>query len=124
MPERAPDFVCALPTIPQQALLYRLNGDRNPLHADPAVAHKAGFKAPILHGLGTFGIAGHALLRECCDYDPARLEAIEGRFSAPVYPGETLRTEMWKDGGRVLFRTSSVERGVVVLNNGLAQLRA
>lgn len=123
IPERSPDFACELPTIPQQALLYRLNGDRNPLHVDPAVAQKAGFKAPILHGLGTFGVAGHALLRLCCDYDPERLAAMEGRFSAPVYPGETLRTEVWRDGNDVLFRTSAVERNAIVLNNGSARLR-
>jgi acyl dehydratase len=122
IPDRQPDHVCNLPTIPQAALLYRLNGDRNPLHVDPAVATKAGFKAPILHGLCTFGIAAHAMLRACCDYAPSRMQAIEARFSAPVYPGETLRTEMWVDGSRIAFRSSSIERNVVVLNHGTAEI--
>lgn len=122
IPQRAPDRVCDLPTIPQAALLYRLNGDRNPLHVDPGVAAKAGFRAPILHGLCTFGIAGHAVLQACCDYDPSRMKSIEARFSAPVYPGEKLRTEMWNTGRQIAFRTSSVERNVVVLNHGIAEL--
>jgi acyl dehydratase len=118
IPERAPDLVCDLPTLTQQALLYRLNGDDNPLHADPAVALAAGFPRPILHGLCTLGIAGHALLRSCCDYDPTHLRSLALRFSAPAFPGETLRTEMWRDGATVSFRTRAVERDVVVLNNG------
>lgn len=124
MPERPPDTTCDLPTIPQAALLYRLNGDRNPLHADPRAAKTAGFNAPILHGLCTFGIAGHAVLRACCDYEPSRIKAIEARFSAPVYPGEALRTEMWVSDGRVVFRTLSLERNVVVLNHGVADISA
>jgi acyl dehydratase len=100
------------------AELYRLNGDYNPLHADPAVAREAGFARPILHGLCTLGIAGHALLRSCCDYDPGRMRSLTLRFSAPVFPGETLRTEMWRDGDVVSFRTRVVEREIVVLNNG------
>ena len=123
IPDRTPDEICELPTLPQAALIYRLNGDFNPLHADPSVAREAGFEAPILHGLATLGVAGHALLRACCDYDPARLRALDLRFSAPVYPGETLATEIWRDGGGVVsFRTSAVERGVVVLNNGRAEI--
>jgi acyl dehydratase len=123
-PERAPDAVCDLPTLPQQALLYRLCGDFNPLHADPAVARAAGFERPILHGLCTFAVAGHALLRTLCDYDPARLAALQVRFSAPVYPGETLRTEIWRGADGIAFRTLAVERGVVVLSHGRAELRA
>ena len=84
IPERAPDHVCDLPTRPEMALIYRLSADVNPLHADPEVAREAGFPRPILQGLGTFGVAGHALLRSVCDYDPARLKSIAGRFSAPV----------------------------------------
>ncbi len=118
IPERAPDVVCDLPTLPQQALLYRLNGDYTPLHADPAVARAAGFDRPILHGLCTLGIAGHALLRSCCNYDPARMRSLALRFSAPVFPGETIRTEMWREGSIVSFRARTVERDVVVLNNG------
>jgi acyl dehydratase len=124
IPERAPDAVCDLPTLPQQALLYRLNGDDNPLHADPAVARAAGFARPILHGLCTLGVAGHALLRSCCAYDPARMRSLALRFSAPVFPGETLRTEMWRDGTIVSFRTRAVERDVVVLNNGRMEIAA
>ncbi|MFP5465668.1 MAG: MaoC/PaaZ C-terminal domain-containing protein [Gammaproteobacteria bacterium] len=123
-PERAPDAVCELPTLPQQALLYRQCGDFNPLHADPQVARAAGFERPILHGRCTFAVAGHALLRTLCDYDPARLTALQARFSAPVYPGETLRTEIWNEAGAVAFRTLAVERNVVVLSHGRAQIDA
>lgn len=122
IPERAPDLVCDLPTLPQAALIYRLSGDYNPLHADPAYARKAGFKMPILHGRCTFSVAGHAILKTCCDYDPLRLKSMEGRFSSPVYPGETIRTEMWRDGNIVSFRSTVPERGVVVLNNGRAEI--
>jgi len=122
LPERAPDDTCDLPTLPQAALIYRLSGDFNPLHADPAVARAAGFKAPILHGLATLGVAGHALLRQRCGYDPVRLRSLDLRFSAPVYPGETLRTEMWRDGEVVSFRTWALERDVVVLDSGRAEI--
>ena len=84
IPDRVPDIVCDLPTRPEMALIYRLSADVNPLHADPEVARAAGFPRPILQGLGSFGVAGHALLRSVCDYDPARLKSIAGRFSAPV----------------------------------------
>ncbi len=124
IPERTPDFICDLPTRPEAALIYRLNADRNPLHADPAVARAAGFPRPILHGLATVGIAGHAIRKTLCGYDPARLRAIKGRFSAPVFPGETIRTEIWDDGGVVSFRVRVVERDVVALNNGRAEIRA
>jgi acyl dehydratase len=122
VPERAPDAVCDLPTLPQAALIYRLSGDYNPLHADPSYARKAGFRMPILHGRCTFGVAGHALLKTCCDYDPARMKSMEGRFSAPVYPGEVIRTEMWRDDNVVTFRSSVPERKAIVLNNGRAEL--
>jgi len=121
-PERPPDLSCDLATIQQAALLYRLNGDYNPLHADPEVAKAAGFDRPILHGLCTFGVATHAILRSCCDYDPHALHAIDARFSAPVYPGETIRTEIWREADGVSFRARAVERDVVVLNNGRAEL--
>lgn len=123
LPQRSPDQVCDLSTLPQAALIYRLNGDFNPLHADPAVARAAGFSRPILHGLCSLGVAGHALLKAVCDYDPARLAELDVRFSAPVLPGETLRTEIWRDGEIVSFRTKVMERDVVVLNNGRAVLR-
>ena len=122
IPERAPDHVCDLPTRPEAALIYRLSGDPNPLHVDPAVAKAAGFPRPILHGLATVGIAGHAILKRLCDYDPTRLTAIAGRFSAPVLPGETIRTEMWRDGTVVSFRARVIERDVIALNNGRAKI--
>jgi acyl dehydratase len=122
IPDTAPDAVCDLPTLAQAALLYRLSGDLNPLHADPAHAQKAGFKMPILHGRCTFSVAGHAILKTCCGYAPERLLAMEGRFSAPVYPGETIRTEMWRDGNVIAFRSTVPQRGVVVINNGRAQI--
>jgi acyl dehydratase len=123
IPERAPDIVCDLPTRPEAALIYRLSGDRNPLHVDPAVAIAAGFPRPILHGLATFGVAGHAVLKSVCGYDPSRLGAIAGRFSAPVFPGETMRTEIWRDGAVVSFRAHVVERNVLAMNNGRAEVR-
>ena len=122
IPQRAPDLTCDLQTLPQAALIYRLSGDYNPLHASPAYAKKAGFKMPILHGRCTFSVAGHAVLKACCAYDPARLKSMEGRFSSPVYPGETIRTEMWVDGAIVSFRSTVPTRGVTVINNGRADI--
>jgi acyl dehydratase len=122
IPARTPDTVCDLATRPEMALIYRWNADMNPLHADPAIAKAAGFARPILHGLATFGVAGHAILRDMCGYDPARFKSIAVRFSAPVYPGETIRTEMWRDGAIVSFRARVVERDVVALNNGRAEI--
>jgi len=122
IPEREPDEVCDLPTLPQAALIYRLSGDYNPLHASPTVARDAGFERPILHGLCTYGVAGHAILKTQCGYDPAKLKSMDLRFSAPVYPGETIRTEMWREGGVVAFRARALERGIVVLNNGRAEV--
>jgi len=122
LPEAPPQHVCDLPTLPQAALIYRLSGDYNPLHADPAYAAKAGYKMPILHGRCTFSIAGHAILKTLCGYDPARFVSMEGRFSAPVYPGETVRTEMWRDGNVVSFRATVPARGATVLNNGRAEI--
>ena len=120
IPHREPDEVCDLPSLPQAALIYRLSGDPNPLHADPQVAAAAGFDRPILHGLCTLGIAGHAILKTYCDYDTARFKSLKLRFSSPVFPGETIRTEMWCDGKHVSFRAKVVERDIVVLNNGLS----
>jgi len=122
VPERAPDAVCDHPTRPETALIYRLSGDPNPLHVDPAVAKAAGFPRPILHGLATFGIAGYAILKTVCGSDPARLKAVAGRFSAPVFPGETIRTEMWRDGAVVSFRARVLERDLIALNNGRAEV--
>ncbi len=120
VPERAPDLVRDIATLPQQALLYRLCADRNPLHSEPAAARKAGFDRPILHGLGTFGVAGHALLAACCEYDPARLRSMFARFSAPVFPGETIRVEIYRDGDAIAFRARVKERDKVVLDYGRA----
>jgi acyl dehydratase len=123
VPDGTPDAVCDLPTLPQAALIYRLCADRNPLHAEPAVAKAAGFPRPILHGLCTYGVAGHAVLKTFCGYEPARLTALSVRFSAPVFPGETIRTEMWRKNDTVLFRARVVERNVVVLNNCVATIK-
>ena len=112
-----PDRTVAVATRPEQALLYRLNGDPNPLHLDPEVAQKAGFERPILHGLCTFGIACHVLLRALATDDPGSLRSMSARFSAPVFPGETVEVEMWRNGA---FRARAVERDVFVLRNGLA----
>jgi len=124
LPARKPDAVCDLPTLPQAALIYRLSGDYNPLHAEPEYAKRAGFKMPILHGRCTFGVIGHALLKACCDYDPSRLVSMEGRFSAPVFPGETIRTEIWRDGDVISFRGLVADRGAVVFTGGRAELAA
>lgn len=118
IPLRDPDYVCDLATLPQAALLYRLNGDYNPLHADPEVARSAGYERPILHGLCTFGVASHAILRSCCDYEPDRIRSTSVRFTAPVFPGETIRTEMWHNDGGMSYRSRALERDTLVLNSG------
>lgn len=122
LPARPPEVVCDLATRPETALIYRLSGDANPLHAEPDFARSAGYPRPILHGLATFGISGHALLKTFCGYDPARITAMAGRFSAPVFPGETIRTEMWRDGQGLSFRARVLERDVVAINNGRAEI--
>lgn len=116
-PQLAPDAVFDIAVPRNAALLYRLNGDANPLHADPEAARAAGFDGPILHGLCTFGYAGHAILRECLDYNEACVSHMRARFTSPVYPGETLRTEVWKKSA-ISFRTSVVERHVIALDCG------
>jgi acyl dehydratase len=122
LPDRPAGLSLDLKVAPNAALIYRLSGDRNPLHADPAAAAKGGFKLPILHGLCTYGVAGRAIIKSCCGNDPSRLKALQARFSSPVFPGETIRTEMWPESSRVSFRARVVERDVIVLNNGLATL--
>jgi acyl dehydratase len=113
-PDRAPDHTVTYSTRPDQALLYRLSGDRNPLHADPKFAAMGGFEKPILHGLCTFGFTGRALLHTLCGSDPDRFGSMSVRFSKPVYPGQDLTVSMWDDGdGRALFRTS-VEDATVI----------
>jgi acyl dehydratase len=123
VPEREPDFVCDIETSRQAALIYRLSGDLNPLHADPKVAAAAGYPQPILHGLATYGIAGRALLKTVCGGDPDRLAAMSARFSAPVFPGETFRTEIWRDGDAIGFQVRCLEREVLAITNGRAELR-
>ncbi|MCL4151726.1 UNVERIFIED_CONTAM: hypothetical protein GTU68_040009 [Idotea baltica] len=120
MPESDPDNVFETSTRPEQALLYRWNGDNNPLHLDPRVAKKAGFERPILHGLCTFGCAAYALLAVLCDYDPEKFGSMDARFTAVVFPGETLRTEIWADGS---FRTRVVERDKIAIDNGIFRPR-
>lgn len=123
-PDRAHDIELALPTLPQQAALYRLLGDANPLHIDPEAATAVGFPGPILHGLCTYGIACRAIIRACCDDDPARIARFDVRFSAPVYPGETVTTRIWREGGGDLaFECVVAERGVTVIRNGYCRLR-
>lgn len=122
VPRRDPDMSCDLPTRVDQALLFRLNGDRNPLHADPATARRAGFDAPILHGLCTYGIACRAILKTICDYDDTLIREFDARFSAPVMPGDTIRTNMWQDGPVVSFQCVAVERDAIVLRNGKCTL--
>lgn len=124
MPERSADLVCDLPTLPQTALLYRLNGDFNPLHADPVLAAGAGFPQPILHGLCTMGVACHAALRSMLGYRTEQIRSMRVRFTGVVLPGDTLRTELWQDGDVISFRTTALERKVLVLNAGKITLNA
>lgn len=122
LPAREPDLTCDLKTRPDQALLYRLCRDRNPLHADPAFARQVGFEKPILHGLCTYGIACRAILKTICNYDYTLISGFSVRFTAPVYPGETITTEMWQDRNIVSFRCLVNARGATVVNNGKCTL--
>lgn len=123
LPARAPDIVHAIETRPEAALVYRLSGDYNPVHVSPAVAQRAGFERPILHGLCTFGIACRVLVTTICGNDPASLRRMQGRFSAPVYPGETQSIEVWDEGGgRVRFRTRIADRDVTAFDFGEARI--
>jgi acyl dehydratase len=116
-PRRKPDHEVTYKTLPEQALLYRLSGDRNPLHSDPEFARRAGFPRPILHGLCTYGFTGRALLHTLCGGEPARFRSMAGRFSKPVFPGEALTVCMWLEGNDCLFQTKN-ERGEIVLDQG------
>lgn len=121
VPERSADCVIDLPTSRNQALVYRLSGDRNPLHADPALARSVGFDEPILHGLSTMGVIGRALLHKCADGNPDQMRLMRQRFTAPVIPGDTIRVEIWDEGdGSARFRASVPERGVIVADSGVA----
>ncbi|MEM7252175.1 MAG: MaoC/PaaZ C-terminal domain-containing protein [Pseudomonadota bacterium] len=124
LPKRHPDRIIDLPTSRQVALIYRLLGGRSLIHCDPVDAEAHGFDGPIMHGLSTWGHACHAVLASLCDYRVERLQRFEARFSAPVYPGETLRTELWQDDdGAWRFTTSALERETVVLSEGCAHVR-
>jgi len=123
IPDRKPDATATLETSKDQALLYRLNGDRNPLHADPDLARRVGFPAPILHGLCTYGVACRAVLQTVAAYDHTRITGFDVRFSSPVYPGEAIATDIWVDGKVVSFRCRIPGRdNVVVINNGRCSL--
>ena len=123
LPTRSPDAVCEMPGRSDQAFVYALCGDRNPLHRDLDVAKRAGFDAPILHGLCSYGIACHAVLKTMLDYDAAAVTGFDVRFSTPVYPGETQVVEMWRDGNVISFRVRLKERNVVSINNGKCTVR-
>jgi acyl dehydratase len=121
-PDRKPDKSISWKTSPDQALLYRLSGDMNPLHADPDFAKMGGYDTPILHGLCTYGYAGRAVLKAFCDNDPARFKSFEVRFSGVVFPGETITTDMWQvEPGKVVL-TAKTERGEAVLSNAAAEV--
>jgi len=122
LPSRTPDRIVDIATMPSQALLYRLSGDRNPLHIDPAIAARAGFDRPILHGLCTYGICCRALMRSYADYDPAAIREFAVRFSAPCYPGEMISVHWWDQGDHLAFEARVEERGVVVVKDGIARL--
>lgn len=123
LPERAADIRMDVQTLELSPLIYRLSGDLNPLHIDPAVARYAGFERPILHGLCTKGFLGYALLKTFCDFDPSRLKSMALRFSRPVVPGDKLAIEFWGvSPGIVRFRASVPERNVVVLDRGRAEI--
>ena len=123
VPERAADVEVDYATRPEAALIYRLSGDVNPLHADPGVAARAGFDRPILHGLCTYGMAARAAIEQVLDHDAARLKRLALRFTSPVWPGETVRYELWREGAALLRLRASVDaRKTVVLNNGLVEI--
>lgn len=122
IPQRAPDTSFEVPTRPNQALFYRLLGDLNYLHADPALAQRAGFDRPILHGRAVFGIACYAVVAGGCGYDASRIREFNARFSSVTFPGETVITDIWVDGNVLSFRCRLKERDVVVLNNGYCRL--
>ncbi|WP_346908604.1 MaoC/PaaZ C-terminal domain-containing protein [uncultured Roseibium sp.] len=123
VPDRAPDMNHSMNTRPEAALIYRLSGDWNPIHADPAKAAKAGFERPILHGLCTYGMIARAIIAETCGQDVSRLKEIGGRFSAPAYPGETIQVDIWDEGGGSFgFEARIPERNTVIFKNGLAKV--
>ena len=123
IPDRKPDLSVDIPTREDQALLYRLNGDRNPLHSDPDSARRSGFPRPILHGLCTYGITCRAVLQAITGYDPDQILSHQARFSAPVFPGDTITVDLWKDGGVISFEARVKARDATVIRNGKTVLR-
>ncbi|WFU62664.1 MaoC/PaaZ C-terminal domain-containing protein [Bradyrhizobium brasilense] len=123
VPRRAPDKSLDIPTRPDQALIYRLSGDQNPLHSDPEFARRAGFPRPILHGMCTYGLTCRAVLQSYADYDPSTFRRHRARFSAPVFPGEIVTVNLWKDGNSISFEAYVRERGLTVVKNGHTLLR-
>tara|TARA_R110001592_G_scaffold260403_1_gene525029 strand:- start:147905 stop:148762 length:858 start_codon:yes stop_codon:yes gene_type:complete len=124
IPEREPDLIHISETRLDQALLYRLNGDRNPLHVDPILASKVGYARPILHGLCTYGIACRAVLASVCDYQTSRMKSFDVRFTSPVFPGDTIHTDIWIDANVVTFRCRVEARNIIALNNGRCEISA
>eukprot|EP00922_Rhytidocystis_sp_ex-Travisia-forbesii_P039037 GHVS01058130.1.p1 GENE.GHVS01058130.1~~GHVS01058130.1.p1 ORF type:complete len:351 (-),score=69.80 GHVS01058130.1:264-1316(-) len=129
-PKRKPDVVVDRSTFPSQALLYRLNGDKNPLHADPAMAALGGFDKPILHGLCSYGIAVHSLVRHICGNDPYAVLSVSSRFVAPVVPGDDLSVRFWRDNNNnsrneetVVFDVMNIRSGQLCVDNGVARVR-
>jgi acyl dehydratase len=121
--ERAPDKTVEMQTLPIQAMIYRLSGDRNPLHIDPDFAKMAGYDRPILHGLCTFGHVGRAVLQEYCGNDPSRFGGLSVRFSGVVYPGDTIITEMWDEGNGKVILQAKTQEGRVVISNAAAEVK-
>ncbi|WP_066700553.1 MaoC/PaaZ C-terminal domain-containing protein [Sphingobium amiense] len=123
VPDRTPDTKIIYAVRPEQALVYRLSGDYNPLHASPAAAHDAGFARPLLHGLCTYGFAGRAILAAACGNDPARLKVLEGRFTAPVHPGENIEVRLWQESPQdIAFQVIVPEREKIAIDNGRARV--
>ncbi len=123
VPKRAPDKTLDFATRPDQALLYRLNGDRNPLHSDPDSARRSGFPRPILHGLCTYGVTCRAILQGITDFDPEPILSHQARFSAPVFPGDTISVDLWREGKEISFEARVEARSATVIRNGLTRLR-
>ena len=123
IPDGEPDYVSEVSTKPDQALIFRLSGDYNPLHSDPNFAKAAGFEKPILHGMCTYGIACRSLVYEICENDASKLKRFDCRFSSPVYPGETIITEMWKKDKMIYFNSKVKERDKLVLKNGVSVIK-
>ena len=123
VPSRPADLSVDIPTRPDQALLYRLNGDRNPLHSDPESARRSGFPRPILHGLCTYGITCRAVLQAITGFDPDQILSHQARFSAPVFPGDLITVDLWRDGKEISFEARVKQRNATVIKNGLTVLR-